>query len=123
MDTRTQARAFEKALELGLVFRGRSLVRREVSAVLRLDGYASYPDRPSARGRKHVKELIALKRAGKNAAIVFIAALPNVRAFKPNSSADPEMARLLKDASEAGVEIMAFGMHIDRWRARNDIGR
>ncbi|KYH37760.1 MAG: sugar fermentation stimulation protein [Candidatus Bathyarchaeota archaeon B24] len=78
------------------------------SAVLRGDGgYAMYPDCPTLRGRRHVKTLMEHVLKGGYGAIVFIAALPHVKAFKPNVQGDPEMASLLQQASEAGVLLKA----------------
>jgi len=81
------------------------------SAVLRGGKYAMYPDCPSMRGRRHIAELTSHVRNGGYGMILFIAALPNVKAFKPNSSVDPEMSRLLIKAKKAGVEIRALEIY------------
>lgn len=140
IDTRTQARAFERAVELGLIpwLKDCSIKRKEVtvgksrldylfecpngevyaemkSAVLRggeRGEYAMYPDCPSTRGQKHIRELIELKRAGKRAMIFFIGAMPGVEKFRPYERGDPEIARLLKEARGAGVEIHATSISL-----------
>lgn len=140
IDTRTQAKAFERAVELGLVpwLKGCRIKRKEVtvgksrldylfecpggeiyaemkSAVLRGgEGgeYAMYPDCPSIRGQKHIKELIDLAKSGKNTLIFFIGALPGVKKFKPYEEGDPEIARLLEEAKKAGVKIRALSIHM-----------
>ncbi len=134
IDTQLQMRAFEQALALGLIpwLEGYTMLKRNAplgsslidyllvsqrgqlylevkSAVLREGHYAMYPDCPSARGRKHIKELVSHRTKGA-AAILFIAALPHVKAFKPNRSADPELADLLLIARDAGVELRAIGL-------------
>ncbi len=83
------------------------------SAVLRRGDAASYPDCPSERGRRHVKELIKLVKNGERSAIVFIAGLPKVSHFTPASDIDPEISRLLKIAHLSGVEIKAISMYFD----------
>jgi len=138
VDTRTQAKAFEKAVELGLVpwLKDCSIKRKEVtvgksrldylfecpdgeiyaemkSAVLRggdMGEYAMYPDCPSTRGQKHIRELISLKKAGKRAMIFFIGAMPGVERFKPYEEGDPEIARLLREAVKEGVETHALSI-------------
>lgn len=137
IDTRTQAKAFERAIELGLIewLKGCKIKKREVkvgnsrldylldcngeevfvemkSAVLREGDYAMYPDCPSLRGQKHIKELIRLRENGKRAMIVFIGALPGVRKFKSYTQGDPEIARLLREADKVGVEIHALGISL-----------
>ncbi len=140
IDTRIQAKAFERAIELNLIpwLNNCSIKRKEVtirksrldylfecpngeiyaemkSAVLRggkKGEYAMYPDCPSLRGRKHIRELIELSKAGKRAMIFFIGAMPGVEKFKPYSEGDPEIARLLMEANKAGVEIRALSISI-----------
>ncbi|MCO6040341.1 DNA/RNA nuclease SfsA [Thermococcus alcaliphilus] len=137
IDTRTQARAFERAVELGLIrwLKGCRIKRREVrignsrldyllecngeeiwvemkSAVLREGDYAMYPDCPSVRGQKHIKELIRLRENGKRAMIIFIGALPGVRRFKPYIKGDPKIAELLKEAKKKGVEIRGISISL-----------
>jgi len=136
IDTQIQMKTLEKIIMLGLTrwSRGCRILRRnprlgssiidyllecggekvylEVkSAVLRNGKYATYPDCPSLRGRRHVKEIMNHVRNGGCGIILFIAALPNVEAFKPNSPADPEISRLLVEAREAGVEIRAIELY------------
>ncbi len=135
IDTQLQMKAFEKALAMGIIpwLDGCVLLKRDVrlgdsiidyllacgekqvylevkSAVLREGHYAMYPDCPSARGRKHIKELIGLKAAGGAATILFIAALPGVAAFKPNRVGDPNLADLLVEAWKAGVNVRAIAL-------------
>ena len=135
IDTQFQMNAFEKALEMGLVpwLHGYRMSRRNApldnslidyllegngepiylevkSAVLRDGDYAMYPDCPSARGRKHIRDLTSLSRNGGKAIILFMAALPEVEAFKPHKSADPELCRLLLEARRAGVEVKALNI-------------
>ncbi len=140
IDTRTQAKAFERAVELGLIpwLSGCRIKRKEVtvgksrldylfecpdgeiyaemkSAVLRggkRGEYAMYPDCPSTRGQKHIRELISLRKAGRRAMIFFIGAMPGVEKFKPYERGDPEIARLLREAERAGVEIHALSISL-----------
>jgi len=137
VDTRTQAKAFERAVELGLVpwLKDCSIKRREVrvgnsrldylfecpggelygemkSAVLRDGRYAMYPDCPTLRGRRHVRELIELAKAGKGAIIFFIGAMPGVEKFRPYEKGDFELARLLREAKKAGVRIEGLSISL-----------
>lgn len=81
------------------------------SAALKSGKYAMYPDCPTLRGRKHVEEMIRLSEMGWRAVIAFIAAVPNVEAFKPNREADPELYRVLEEAEKKGVELKA--VHVE----------
>jgi sugar fermentation stimulation protein A len=80
------------------------------SAVLRGGAFAMYPDCPSSRGRKHIRELTAHALSGGRACILFVAALPDVRAFRPDDKTDPELAGLLHDARSADVDLRSIAM-------------
>ncbi len=75
---------------------GRRLFIETKSAVLRgPNGESMYPDCPSIRGRRHIKEIIDRLLDGWDALIVFIAGLKDVRCFKPYRDGDPEIHKLL----------------------------
>lgn len=106
-------RVGSSVLDYLLVCGGEEIYTELKSAVLRGNGYAMYPDCPTQRGRRHIRELMHLSESGVRALIVFVAALPRVSAFKPYEEGDPEVARLLKQAAEAGVMLRAVAMHYD----------
>jgi sugar fermentation stimulation protein A len=81
------------------------------SAVLRDGAYAMYPDCPTERGRKHVRELTNYARAGGTGIVVFMAALPYVQAFTPNRAADAKLYDALAAARSSGVDIRAIGLY------------
>lgn len=128
IDTLLQARAFEEALSRNLlpslrnyrrkrrnVRLGSSLLDYELarngetlllelkSAVLRSGDLALYPDCPTERGRKHVRELIEFSRRGGKGMIFFMTSLRGVRGIAPNQRADPELYRLMEEARREGV--------------------
>ncbi len=91
------------------------------SAALRQGRYASYPDCPSLRGRKHVRELLEHAARGGKAHIVFIAALPGAGGFIPNPSADAPLSALLAAASRSGVDIRSIGMYYHHRKCSIDL--
>ncbi len=91
---------------------GRLLYVEIKSAVMRGDTiYAMYPDCPTLRGRRHIRELTRHANKGGWAAIVFIAGLPGVKAFKPYGEGDPEIPGLLWEAARAGVMIKSINIY------------
>ena len=80
------------------------------SAVLREGEYAMYPDCPSARGRRHIRALTGHAEGGGKSIILFIAALPGVKAFKPYRDGDPQLYGLLGAARDAGVVLKALNI-------------
>ncbi|MCJ8499146.1 DNA/RNA nuclease SfsA [Desulfatitalea alkaliphila] len=77
------------------------------------EGVALFPDAPTARGRKHLQELIRLKAAGHRAVIFFLVQRTDARAFAPAVHIDPEYGRGLWEAADAGVEILVYDVIID----------
>lgn len=75
---------------------------------LERDGYATFPDAPTVRGTKHVKELIHARQNGYESYVVILIQLKPVSYFTPNSLMDPEFAEALKSAVKAGVNVLAF---------------
>ncbi|WP_202319776.1 DNA/RNA nuclease SfsA [Archaeoglobus neptunius] len=129
IDTQIQMKAFERAIRtidwldvrtfvrnvrvdesrIDYLLVGKEEVFAELkSAALKSGDYAMYPDCPTERGRRHVQTLIDLVGEGKKAVIVFIAAVPSVKAFKPNMEADEMLYSLLVEAKKAGVMMKAL---------------
>jgi len=135
IDTQYQMRALEEAIGRGMIpwLEGCRVARRnprlgssvldylldcpqgplyvEVkSAALRSGGYAAYPDCPTLRGRRHIRELI--ENRGRTA-LVFIAAIPGAKGFTPYPRGDPVVAELIAEAARAGVTVKAVGLHYE----------
>lgn len=69
------------------------------------EGWAMFPDAPTERGAKHLRELAAYVHQGGRAAVVFVCQREDVNQFKPYRKNDPEFANALVSAWEQGVEI------------------
>ena len=81
----------------------------EVKGVtLIVDGEARFPDAPTERGAKHLKELIKLKNEGNRAVVFFLIQHPAGNYFQPNWENDPKFSQTLVEAEKAGVEIFVY---------------
>ena len=81
----------------------------EVKGVtLIVDGEARFPDAPTERGAKHLKELIKLKKDGNRCAVFFLIQHPIGKFFRPNWENDPVFSQTLNEAYDAGVEILVY---------------
>ena len=69
---------------------------------------ARFPDAPTERGAKHLKELIKLKKEGKRCVVFFLIQHPVGKSFRPNWENDPIFSQTLNDAYDAGVEILVY---------------
>jgi sugar fermentation stimulation protein A len=85
----------------------------EVKGVtLEVDGTAMFPDAPTERGARHVKELADARKEGYRAVIVFLIQMGNVKQFIPNALMDPEFAEALATAHQIGVEVLAYNCRV-----------
>ncbi|MCL2687052.1 MAG: DNA/RNA nuclease SfsA [Methanobrevibacter sp.] len=67
-----------------------------------------FPDAPTERGRKHLEELIELKKNDHRAVVFFLIQHPNGNSFRPNWKTDPEFSKTLVKANKNGVEILVY---------------
>src|SRR5471030_957572 len=80
----------------------------EVKGVtLENEGIVKFPDAPTERGVKHVKELCDCVKEGYDAYIIFVIQMNNVLHFEPNVETHKEFAEALKEAQKCGVHILA----------------
>ena len=71
------------------------------------DGLALFPDAPTLRGVKHLRELAACRWAGYEAAVCFVVQMAGMTAFSPNDATHPEFGAALREAHRAGVLVLA----------------
>ena len=80
---------------------------------LEVGGIGYFPDAPTQRGVKHIHELIRAKEEGYNAALAFVIQMDGVNEVRPNISTHPEFGDAMKEAEEAGVNIVFFTCHVE----------
>ena len=74
---------------------------------LEKNGLALFPDAPTLRGVKHLRELIACRREGYEAAVCIVVQMEGMTAFSPNDHTHPEFGAALREAAQAGVKVLA----------------
>ncbi|MBQ3898953.1 MAG: DNA/RNA nuclease SfsA [Lachnospiraceae bacterium] len=73
---------------------------------LEVDGIGYFPDAPTERGVKHLRELIKAKEEGYRAILAFVIQMEGVYEVRPNIATHPEFAEAFEEAKKAGVEIL-----------------
>lgn len=81
---------------------------------LEIDGMGYFPDAPTTRGIKHLRELIKAKRAGYECAIAFVIQMEGINEVRPNIDTHPEFGVALQEAKEAGVKILYLTCKVGR---------
>ena len=72
------------------------------------EGVGMFPDAPTGRGRKHLRELAKVIEQGDQASVVFVAQREDAQRFEPYESIDPDFTQTLRQVSEAGVAVHAY---------------
>ena len=80
---------------------------------LEVDGVGYFPDAPTERGIKHIRELIKAKEAGYTAILAFVIQMDGVSEVRPNVDTHPEFGTALEEAKKAGVELWFLKCHVE----------
>ena len=73
---------------------------------LEIEGIGYFPDAPTQRGVKHLKELTALRQQGINCIVAFVIQMEGVKEVRPNINTHPQFGQALSDAVKAGVKVL-----------------
>ncbi len=81
----------------------------EVKGVtLEENGIAKFPDAPTLRGEKHIRELTKARKTGYFAAVIFVIQMKGPHLFMPNYDTHANFAEALIKAEKAGVRIYCY---------------
>jgi sugar fermentation stimulation protein A len=72
------------------------------------DGHAQFPDAVTARGTKHLRELMAMVAEGHRAVLLFCVQLSGVESMSIAGHIDPLYAETLSAAIDSGVEVLVW---------------
>lgn len=80
---------------------------KNVTAAVR-GGVALFPDAVSARGSKHLRELMGVAAGGDRAVLLFCVQRGDAHEVRPADAIDPVYGKTLRAAAAAGVETLAY---------------
>lgn len=80
---------------------------------LEKDGIAMFPDAPTERGVKHIRELCHCIEEGYEAYILFVIQMKGITEFRPNIVTQPEFGDALVEAERKGVHILAYDCKVE----------
>ncbi len=80
---------------------------------LEIDGMGYFPDAPTERGVRHIRELIRAKKEGYHAALAFVIQMDGITEVRANTDTDPDFGDALQDAKDAGVDILFLKCHVE----------
>ena len=94
--------------------RGETRYLMEVKGcTLERNGTGFFPDAPTERGAKHLRELIRAKAEGYRAILAFVIQMDGVTEVRPNQETDPAFADTLEEAVRHGVKVLFLPCHVE----------
>lgn len=93
--------------------RGDEKILIEVKGVtLEIDGIGYFPDAPTERGVKHIRELIKARREGYVAYIAFVIQMNGIKEVRANMNTHREFSVALEEAQKAGVKVLMLECNV-----------
>ena len=80
---------------------------------LEKDGIGYFPDAPTERGVKHIRELIRARENGYESILAFVIQMDGVTEVRPNIETHPEFVVVLDEARKAGVQVLHLTCHVE----------
>ena len=108
-EVRRGASRFDFYVEAG----GRRIFIEVKGVTLEEGGAALFPDAPTLRGVKHLKELMGCVREGYEAQAVFVIQMGGALYFSPNNKTHPAFGETLAAAADSGVSVVALDCAVE----------
>lgn len=88
--------------------RGECYVEVKSVTLVTEGGFSAFPDAVTARGTRHIRELLAARAAGHRAVLLFVVQRADgLAGFRAAAEIDPVYAQALRQAHAAGLEVYA----------------
>lgn len=87
---------------------GQKFLMEVKGCTLEKNGIGYFPDAPTERGVKHLKELADASKRGYKCYLAFVIQIPGVKIVYPNDETHKEFGIALREAQAAGVEVVCF---------------
>ena len=87
---------------------GRQCFLEVKGVTLENGGICAFPDAPTQRGARHLRELTQAVRDGFGGYVLFVIQMADVQYLHPNDATDPAFGEALRMAAAAGVQILAM---------------
>ena len=82
------------------------------SCTLVREGVALFPDVPTTRGARHLRELQQFLEPQTRAMVLWVVQRPDARYLRPYCEVDPRFCQALQEAADAGVELRAVRLRV-----------
>ena len=107
-DVRPEVKFENSRFDFAFVKDGKRCFMEVKGVTLENDGICAFPDAPTLRGAKHLRELAGAAKAGCGAYVLFVIQMKDVIFLHPNDSTDPQFGDALRCAAKEGVKVLAM---------------
>jgi sugar fermentation stimulation protein A len=90
---------------------GEKFLMEVKGCTLERDGIGYFPDAPTERGAKHLRELA--NAAGYTPVLLFVIQMDGITEVRGNRETDPTFCEALEHAEKAGVKIRFLPCHVE----------
>lgn len=114
-DLRTEVKYGEEKSRIDILLEGGGppcYVEVKNVTLMETPGLATFPDAKTTRGQKHLRELAREAQQGRRACVFFLVNRTDCDRFDIAANIDPDYAREMKAAMDAGVTPLAYRTHI-----------
>ena len=80
---------------------------------LEVAGVGYFPDAPTERGVRHLRELAKAVTAGYHAALAFVIQMDGITQVRPNMNTHPAFGEAMEMAKQAGVRVLFLPCHVE----------
>lgn len=107
-DLRPETTHGESRFDFSFIKDGKTCFLEVKGVTLENDGICAFPDAPTQRGVKHLRELTQAAKNGYGAYMLFVIQMADVLYLHPNDDTDPAFGAALRQAAAAGVTVLAM---------------
>ena len=111
-DLRAEQRHGDSRFDFSFQKDGRPSFLEVKGVTLEDGGVARFPDAPTLRGARHLRELADWAAAGNGAYVLLVIQMEGVAYFTPNDATDPAFGAALRAAAGVGVNILAWDCRV-----------
>lgn len=79
---------------------------------LEIDGIGYFPDAPTERGVKHLRELSKAVKDGYQCYVAFVVQMEGINEVRANEATHKEFGQALEEAKAAGVKVLCLGCKV-----------
>lgn len=93
---------------------GQKYLMEVKGCTLEIDGIGYFPDAPTERGVKHLRELQKAAQEGYQCYVAFVIQMEGIHEVRPNVKTHPEFGVALEEARQAGVQVLCLGCTVGK---------